>query len=153
MDLTAEREREQAAAQAAPQPEPPAPRKLTRAELDAAIIAYRMPAAIEFTGEQAEIIALTEHHIQDALRTLDMLSTPEQRYGPSQDIERVALLNGIANLLVEKGLLTPAEVYVAKREAIAEQMDVVVMQAREHRAQNSSKLVVPGDHRGPGGRS
>lgn len=160
MDITGDREREQRA-QTAPQPERAPARSLTRAELDRAIIMRPAAPVLKFTHEQAGIIALTEHHIQEAMQTLDALSRAANlpdgaSYGPPSDIERVALLNGIANLLIEKGILTMEEVFVAKREAIAEQIDAVVTQARSDaavRARPASRLITPRDHRGAGGAS
>lgn len=155
MDITGEREREQAAPpqQTAQAPEP---RQLTRDELDRAAISYRrgpsLSDVLQFTPEQARYIEHADDIIQAGLRELDEMSTDKMRLGVPENIEQIALLNALFNIMVDKGVCTMAEVFIAKREAIAEQVVTCVEGAKRALAQqraNGSRVIVAGAHQMP----
>jgi hypothetical protein len=93
--------------------------------------------ALEFTPDEVKAIEAADERTVAAQEMLERLSTPEQTYGFPAEIEKIALTNAMFTLLVEKGVCTMQEVFVAKREAIADQADQIVELSKAHKREVS----------------
>lgn len=102
---------------------------------------------LQFTDEQAQRIQQADMRSAQGATLLQEWSTLQAAFTPPPELEQVALMNAISGLLIEKGILTLQEVFVAKRESRAEQIDAIVNQARQYLEAQKGKLVVagPGD--------
>jgi hypothetical protein len=102
---------------------------------------------IEFTEEQAQRIQAADELSAQGVTLLQQWSTSQAQFLPPPEMEQVALMNGISGLLIDKGILTLQEVFVAKRESRAEQIGGIVVQAQAYLEQQRKKVVVagPGD--------
>lgn len=102
---------------------------------------------LEFTDEQAARIRQADERSAQGATLLQEWSTSQAAFTPPPEMEQVALLNALSGLLIEKGILTLQEVFVAKRESRAEQIEAIVQQAQAYLEQQKGKVVVagPGD--------
>ena len=108
---------------------------------------FEPPAAqgekIEFTEEQAQRIQTADERAAQGVTLLQAWSTSQAQFLPPPEMEQVALMNGISGLLINKGILTLQEVFVAKRESRAEQIEGIVVQAQAYLEQQRKKVVLP----------
>jgi hypothetical protein len=111
--------------------------------LDAAAAAAEIPEhehtvdgeQIELSEEQRRTLDECQARQIAALERLEELSTPEAVFGVPEDVNRSALNNALAQIIVDAGLVTLADLAVKKELALSDLLEEIVQNATEHAAQ------------------
>lgn len=105
---------------------------------------------IKFAPEDEARIRKAQGSLRRSSERLAAISNSERGYGLPDDLDRVGLLVGLAELLAQKGVITRAELAIYKAEAMAAAAEELAEMAEQHKRSQSRLVVADGIRPAPG---